>query len=511
MSASFARKLVSSSILRLALTMCSAMVAYFMLPFLSHHLGAYDYGIWAVAVAIIGYYGFLDLGVSSAVGRFVGKAYGQNNFKDVNKVTTTAFSIFAIISLCAIGITVLGAFTAKHLIEDVDKGITIFYMVLCLGIGFSTQFPVRALAGIVYAAVDHQIIVISELMKLIFKTVLIVVVVLQGHGLVALAVSVGLAEILGNMLQYYLIFHKFPELKVKRQYISKDLIKPLFNYSWVAFIARITEMLKTKFIPIFVSALIGVEFVVFYVVALRLMEYLNQFVATITGIFAPVVSRFEDNIQHLQATYEHVSSVVVSISLYLGISIAFYSKWLIPLWMGPGFEVSYALTLVMCVPFMMISIQRISREVLFGISKHKYCAIINMFEFVLAIVLGVIFNYLYGTYGIALGFAIAIMLGESIFPVIVGKSLNLNISNIYFNIFAIPMIKVTLPLTAFFIIANQYVESTYWSLIKWNIIQISVLAPVLYFTLPINVRRNVFGFIEARTIKARAMVANTFN
>lgn len=510
MSKMLVQSIISSSLLRILLLVSSAVVAYLMLPFLSHNLGVRDYGIWAVAISVIGYYGFLDLGVSSAVGRFVGKAYGQDDFEQINKVTTTSVAIFTLISLVGIGLSIIGAFISQSFMENPEEAKNIFYVILFLGIGFSTQFPVRAVAGIVYAAVDHRIIVISEMVKLFIKTTLIVYVITQGHGLIHLAVSVAFAEIFGNVFQCLFVFHKFPKLKLRLNYISKDVLSTLFGYSWVAFIARLSEMLNTKSLPILVSYLIGVEFVVFYVVALRLMEYINQFISTMTSIFAPIVSRFEDNIQHLKSTYEHASRVVLFISLYLGSSIAFYSKWLIPLWMGDGFNDSYVITLMLCVPFMMMGVQKISREVLFGISKHKYCAIINVVEFILFIILGTIFGQLYSYYGIAFGFALAIMIGEIMFPAIVSRALSLNVFKVYFDVFVVPAVRVMIPLALFFMFANRYVESTYLSLIKWNLIQAGTLMPVLYFILPVDIRKSVFGFIENRVTKIRGMVVSVF-
>jgi O-antigen/teichoic acid export membrane protein len=46
-------------------------VGFFLTPYIIHSLGETRYGIWTLVVGITGYYGLLDLGVSSGMTQYL--------------------------------------------------------------------------------------------------------------------------------------------------------------------------------------------------------------------------------------------------------------------------------------------------------------------------------------------------------------------------------------------------------------------------------------------------------
>lgn len=496
MGSSLSSRIVSSSVLRISFTISSAIVAYLLLPFLAHNLGARDYGLWAIVITIIGYYNMMDFGIASAVGRFVGRSYAINDYEEINRVISTAVIIFLCVAGGLIILTAVGSLSTFYFLENDREATKIYLMILILSASFSTVFPLRAMAGLVYASVSHYITVSIEYIKLFLKTSLTVIAILMDCGILTLAIVYAIAEIIGNTVHYFFILKSFPDLKVRRTLYSKTSLIELFKYGWVAFIARISNMMKIRAIPLLVSALISVEFVVMYMVALRLMEYINQLVTTTTGIFGPIFSRLSHNKENLKNTYKLSSQIIVVISTYIGLSVAFYSKWLIPVWMGEGFGLSYSITLLFCLPFIVISLQYISRETLFGLSKHKYCAIIDSAEVILIVLGSILLTKYFGVYGIVISFALIVTFGELIFPYLVSKILGMNPFKVYLDVFIIPMLKVAMPLSVYFYYISAYMNNSYWSLMQWNIIQVLIFSPVLFISLPKDMQK----FISSKMV-----------
>jgi O-antigen/teichoic acid export membrane protein len=80
------RKLALGSSLNTLYLVATALISVLIMPFVVHSLGDRLYGIWALAAAVISYYNVLELGLSSAVGRFVAGALGSGDKQQLNRV-----------------------------------------------------------------------------------------------------------------------------------------------------------------------------------------------------------------------------------------------------------------------------------------------------------------------------------------------------------------------------------------------------------------------------------------
>ncbi|HEX9812774.1 MAG TPA: hypothetical protein VGA88_11925, partial [Burkholderiales bacterium] len=78
--------LVRGSLLRVSLLFANVAVAFYLMPFIIHSIGDRWYGMWTLVGTFMGYYGFLDLGLSIATQRFLAGALGRDDSESVNQV-----------------------------------------------------------------------------------------------------------------------------------------------------------------------------------------------------------------------------------------------------------------------------------------------------------------------------------------------------------------------------------------------------------------------------------------
>src|SRR5689334_13551071 len=64
-------------------------VGFLLTPFIIHHLGDSANGIWILIFSITGYYGIFDLGIRSAIIRYVSKFAATGDKKELAKVINT--------------------------------------------------------------------------------------------------------------------------------------------------------------------------------------------------------------------------------------------------------------------------------------------------------------------------------------------------------------------------------------------------------------------------------------
>ncbi|NLF29887.1 MAG: hypothetical protein GX591_03255, partial [Planctomycetes bacterium] len=70
------------------------VTGFLLTPFVIKHLGKNGYGVWSVVGSIIGYYGLLDLGVASAVRRYVARYAARDDHDALNETIATAMMLF---------------------------------------------------------------------------------------------------------------------------------------------------------------------------------------------------------------------------------------------------------------------------------------------------------------------------------------------------------------------------------------------------------------------------------
>ena len=85
----------------------NAVVAFFLTPYLLHHIGDVEFGLYTLVTTVTGYYGLFDLGVRSAVLRFMSRALALNDHEEVNRVLASAFYFYWAICALTILATVL--------------------------------------------------------------------------------------------------------------------------------------------------------------------------------------------------------------------------------------------------------------------------------------------------------------------------------------------------------------------------------------------------------------------
>src|SRR5262245_8683032 len=94
-----------------------AGVNFFLAPFVLRRLGVSGYAVWSLIISITGYLGLLDLGVRSAVTRFVARHQVRSEHNETSRIVSSAALFFTLSAGLAI---IASAFISIFLIERFD-------------------------------------------------------------------------------------------------------------------------------------------------------------------------------------------------------------------------------------------------------------------------------------------------------------------------------------------------------------------------------------------------------
>lgn len=94
-------------------------LTFIMAPILVKNLGKYDYGLWEMLGAVIGYMGMLDLGIKPAISRFTARYKAQGESQQQQLMFSSAFLFMLMVgSLLATVFVVWGLYFPNSLAPE---------------------------------------------------------------------------------------------------------------------------------------------------------------------------------------------------------------------------------------------------------------------------------------------------------------------------------------------------------------------------------------------------------
>jgi O-antigen/teichoic acid export membrane protein len=363
------------------------------------------YGLWVLVGTFMGYYGLLDLGLSTAVSRHIAGAIGASDQDECNKVFSTAFFVYMAIAMVALLITLGLRWFAPLFSENQEDIATFQKIILILGLHLTIGIPLRTFQGILVAQLRFDLISIIQLMTLVLRTTLVVIVLSAGYKLLALAWVTFLAGVPQHILYVFYAKKLIPSLQLRYKECTKVTVKKLVNYSAYTFIARIADILRFKIDYIVIAAFVSLSAVTHYKIAGYIMINYIYIVVAFLGVLQPVFSRLDgsNDQQSIKKILLFTTKISICISSFIGFGLIVWGKPFIERWMGAQFLDAYPALVVLALGCMFSLWQNPSVSLLFGTSNHKFFAIFNSVEGLSNLIISLLLVRHFGLMGVALG------------------------------------------------------------------------------------------------------------
>src|SRR5271165_183840 len=137
------RQLALGSALRVFSLVATALVSLVMMPFVVHSLGDRMYGVWALAATLVGYYGILDLGLSSAVSRYLAAALGAGDQEECNRVFHTSLRLFVALAIVVFAVGCISAAVSPWSCKTPEEAAIFWKLILLVSFTLALSFPIK--------------------------------------------------------------------------------------------------------------------------------------------------------------------------------------------------------------------------------------------------------------------------------------------------------------------------------------------------------------------------------
>lgn len=389
------------------------LVPFFLTPYVVKHLGTAAYGVWILSAATVSYLNLLDLGMRSAVIRFVSKAYAQGDVTNMREVIRAAlwFRVLIGSGVAAASLLLAGSFPRLfHVPVELHRAAQITVLACALGVAVSL---VSGVFGAVLAAMNRfdrlsQITMVQTLVR----AGGVLAILSHGGGLKGLAYWELTVLVLAGLVVTATAMGMVPEARVRVQRPDRAVLRQIWSYSLTTFLWIIAVQVIVNSDNLMVGHFISVELAAFYAIGGSLMTYSGQVVSALSTTFTPLASGMEasgrmDDVRRLLL---RGTQATMLLSLPISLSLFFRGRTFIGLWMGPSYvEVSGTVLQILLISGLMGTATTTAGAVMMAIGKHKAPAYFCMVEAAANVALTLLLVKRIGVYGVAWGTALAIV------------------------------------------------------------------------------------------------------
>ena len=477
--------IIKGSALSVAQVFLQVAVAFFMMPFIIAHLGTRFYGIWILIAAFVGYYGLLDLGVSSAVMRYVSRSIGAGNREKTKYYVSSAFFILCAVGVLVISISIVASFFAAFFINNSDDLFLFKFSVIILGFAIGISFPLRVFDGLLNANLRVDLKRYIEIGEIIVRTALIIVALEMGYGILGLAVVSASAMLAVFIVKAVVAFNVDPTLRIKIKYFNMNKINEMKDFAFFNFIQGIAKILTSNIDPYTVAYFANIKAVAYYGVALSLANYFAEFFGALLGMLFPVFSQKEgaNDFEGIGRILVFVSKISMIVSTFMATMTILYARQFLTRWLDPSFTASYIIVVLLIGPFILKFGFAPSYFVLNSTGKHRLNTYLEIIEGVFNLGLSILLGFFWGTVGVALGTLIpSLLLGAFTRSYFACKTLRLSPLSYWKKIFFVLVRSEMLIIPVWFLF-GRHVESNYFSLLMVFLVHLSIFVVAGYFVL----------------------------
>ncbi|WOD43358.1 lipopolysaccharide biosynthesis protein [Hwangdonia lutea] len=322
------------------------IVGLVLTPFIIRSLGSAEYGLYTMIGALVGYMSVLDFGLNNTIVRFVAKYKAEGDKKGEENFLAHSFIMYFCISIL---VTVLGLILYYNLENLYSETLTpnqiekAKVMMLLLIFNLAISLPGGAFSGICYGYEEFILPKITNIVRYIVRSILVVVILLYGADAVGLVILDTAMNLLVIGVDIYIVF-KILKVKIKIHKIDKTLFKSIMGFSLWLFVFAIVHQLRWQFGQMIIGLYYSTSIVAIYAVGITLGNYYGAFSSAISSVFLPrAIQMTVKNIpkEELTNTFIKISRIILLVLFYIFGAFIIIGRDFVFFWVGEEYNSAY--------------------------------------------------------------------------------------------------------------------------------------------------------------------------
>jgi O-antigen/teichoic acid export membrane protein len=376
--------IVTNSVANFAGFAGAALLTFFVAPLLVHGLGDARYGIWALVESIIGYLGLFDLGVGAALVRYGAQHHAKNERLALNRLFSTSIAFYAIVgALVFVTSTVLALVWERPFGVAPDLAHDMRWLLVIAGFNLGAGFPLSAYTSILSGLERYTTRVVIQLGGGLVSFVLFMVILGQGGGLISVVIATTAVSLCQYLATLFAVRRLVPELTFQFRFINRDTFRAIRGYGLFFFIALLGYRVSFRTSAIIIGAFLPAQFITFYVIAVRLVDYARDASSSLTTGFMPAVSAWQaqGRQSEIRDLWLDGTRWVLYLALPLFIGLLMLGWMFLALWLGAKYaNQSYGTLAILAICLVCSAFLHPSDRVLQGTGSVRALALFSVVQ-----------------------------------------------------------------------------------------------------------------------------------
>lgn len=459
------------------------LLAFLITPFMIHRLGDFQFGIYTLAFSAVGYFEVLTQCIRSTLQRYTGRLSDERSREALNSVFSTALTITligcALIIALFFGLAgILPSFfklgsTQRHLFAQ---------LVILLGLNLGSSIPVALLGSYLCGLHRFDLYNLLEIIRHSVRALLIVVVLLHGDGVLAVAGCVLVSTLICIPLNWWMIRRIDPGLKLAGKLIRLRIAGELLTFSFWTMLNNVGSLLRDSTDSIVIGRVLNTALITPFAVASRLVAYFRPVITSIVSPILPRISQLDSQGRHeeVRRIFLNMTRLSALASLAIGSILLLNGRSVLLQWVGARYVSSYSILVLLTVGAVSSAAQLGTLQTLIGLGRHRPYGIWTIGEGVANLILSIIWAHKYGLVGVAWGTAVPLLTVKlTLQPWYITRVLDMSLWEYFYKALAKPLLACGLFAVLCWLTVGLQPDPSLWHFlvtVGWEGIVLLVLA-----------------------------------
>ncbi|HLG72976.1 MAG TPA: oligosaccharide flippase family protein [Chloroflexota bacterium] len=381
-------------------------VTFLVTPILVAHLGSQAYGLWAIGLTLVSYLSLVDGGVNGGLVKVVSVARARDEGDRVSGYLMTALVFYALLGILIVVIVALIRAPLGRLL-GVPPDLAAQASWLFLGV--AGLLMINNLTGVIGALFNGLEAVhlggILSLVAVILTATgqLIVLVPLKGglESLVAITLAAAALTLVGAVIW---LRHTYHGLEFSIAGVRWSRFKEITSLSLgiqVSNVAGVVNATADKFV---IAGLLGLISAGLYDLGSRLCVLIWTLSWLVAAAAFPTSARLGVTSPELfQAFYRRAERYLLITALGLGGLLFVLAPWLVPAWLGPGYEQVVLVTRLLAVAGVGLNLTNVASVALWSRGRTREVTFFSCWRLGMHLALSLLLTWRYGLLGTLAG------------------------------------------------------------------------------------------------------------